>query len=413
MKVKSLLAAMMAAALSFNFVACSDDDDPISGGGSGIEGNSIVINVKEPGTFQQEFENITSRYDGSSKLNTMVVKGNLNGDDISYLGTAESRNDIHVDFEHNVYLDISEIQIVESTYEGKQYPANHLHGNFRNYIVTKLPKNIKVIDNTQFSRIVDVSNLFNEGLQEIGDNAFYSAEFENEVNISFPTSLKKIGSGAFAGTTNLQSIVIPHNIELGDGAFASSFNLKYVELNGIEVISEGCFGSMQSDLDISIPNVKQIKDEAFRKTYQNYSDLIVINVKAEDLKDLEEIGVNAFRGVKKMIDLSQASKLTKIGEGAFLDIKDKVLYLPENVIDITDAFGKYGYTEGRRFSSIHFRSQLPPSIASRNEKYISCDTLYIPKGCKDNYLKGSTTYSNGETILSNYLRINSGVVIEE
>ena len=408
MKVKSLLTAMMAAALSFNFVACSDDDDPVPGGGSGIEGNAIVINVKEPGTFQQEFENITSRYDGSSKLNTMVVKGNLNGNDIFYLGTAESRNDIHVDFEHNVYLDISEIQIVESTYNGKQYPANHLHGNFRNYIVTKFPKNIEIIDDTQFSRIVDISNLFNEGLQEIGDDAFYSAEFENEVSISFPESLKKIGSSAFAGTTNLQSIVIPHNIELGDGAFASCFDLKHVELNGIEIISEGCFRSMQSDLDISMPNVKQIKDGAFENSSSNY---IVINVKAEDLKDLEEIGAEAFRGVKKMIDLSQASKLTKIGEGAFLNIEDKVLYLPENIKDITDAFAIY--TKGKRFSSIHFRSQLPPSIASRYDTIISCDTLYIPKGCKENYLKGSTTYSNGEIILSNYLSITSGIVIEE
>ena len=410
MKAKSLLAAMMAAALSFNFVSCSDDDDPVPGGGSGADGKTIIVNVEEPGTFQEEFENITSRYDGSSKLNTMVIKGELNGDDIYYLASASRRSH---NFEYMVYLDISEIQIVESTYNGKQYPANHLYGSFNNYIVTKLPKNIEVIENTSFNRIVDVSNLFNEGLQEIGDNAFDGAEFENEVNINFPESLKKIGSRAFAGTKNLQSIVIPHSIELGDHAFASSYDLKHVELNGIEVISEGCFGSMQSDLDISMPNVKQIKDEAFRKTYQNYSGLIVINIKAEDLKDLEEIGVNAFRGVKKMIDLSQASKLTKIGEGAFLDIKDKVLYLPENVIDITDAFGKYGYTEGRRFSSIHFRSQLPPSIASRSDKYISCDTLYIPKGCKDNYLKGSTTYSNGETILSNYLRINSGVVIEE
>jgi len=112
-----------------------------------------------------------------------------------------------------------------------------------------------------------------------------------------------------------------------------------------------------------------------------------------------------------MIDLSQASKLTKIGEGAFLDIEDEILYLPENVKDITDAFATY--TNGKRFSSIHFRSQLPPSIASRYDMIISCDTLYIPKGCKENYLKGSTTYSDGEIVLSNYLRISSGIIIEE
>ena len=78
MKAKSLLAAMMAAALSFNFVSCSDDDDPIPGGGSGADGKTIIVNVEEPGAFQSEYDNIISHYDEGSELTNLVVKGQLN-----------------------------------------------------------------------------------------------------------------------------------------------------------------------------------------------------------------------------------------------------------------------------------------------------------------------------------------------
>lgn len=63
-----------------------------------------------------------------------------------------------------------------------------------------------------------------------------------------------------------------------------------------------------------MPNAKYVRDYAFR----GLSDL---EIKAEGLKNVVEIGKCAFKGIKTMPDLSLATNLTKIGEEAFSSIK--------------------------------------------------------------------------------------------
>ena len=196
MKVKSLLAAMMAVALSFNFVACSDDDDPVPGGGNGADGKTIIVNVEEPGTFQSEYDNIISHYDEGSELNNLVVKGKLNREDMENLNVARILGIYSKKWADTVYLDMSEIQIVASTYEGKSYQANHLYGgmNWTSFVVTKLPKNIEVVeDNIVWGDVLDISNLLSENLVEIGASALGSlGECMTPTEIVFPKSWRGI-----------------------------------------------------------------------------------------------------------------------------------------------------------------------------------------------------------------------------
>ncbi|OUO49411.1 hypothetical protein B5F77_14845 [Parabacteroides sp. An277] len=391
MKVKSLLAAMMAAALSFNFVACSDDDDPVPGGGNGADGKTIIINVEEPGTFQSEYDNIISHYDESSELNNLVVKGKLNREDMHNLEFARSIQGYYEKWADTIYLDMSEIQIVESTYNGESYKANHLYGGmgWTGYVISKFPKNIEVIeDNIDFGKVLDISNLLSEKLEEIGNGAFAGKDF-TPTEIVFPKSLKRIGESAFKGS-NIKKIKTQGNLNIESEAF-SNCSLEEVELNGVEIIGKNVFSYCVPENEkmvISMPDVKYIREEAFNQSYnnnkRNNSELEI-----KDIKNLIDIENDAFAGIERVeIDLSEAENLNTIGDRAFKDVVEDEIVIPENVKRIgSSAFKSLGV--------VRMRPQTPPlcgnpfTTMDNQSRYIGfyCDTLYVPKGCKSIYEK--------------------------
>lgn len=77
-----------------------------------------------------------------------------------------------------------------------------------------------------------------QSLKQIGDKAFLSSSI---TNIEFPNKLKKIGSNSFAGTSRLESIVIPQNLEeIGTYCFYCSGLKKVTILN--PNLRFSCFG---------------------------------------------------------------------------------------------------------------------------------------------------------------------------
>ena len=57
----------------------------------------------------------------------------------------------------------------------------------------------------------------NEGLEKLGENAFYSSGIES---IRLPSTLKRIEAKTFYGCKNLRSIEIPDNVEyVREGCF--------------------------------------------------------------------------------------------------------------------------------------------------------------------------------------------------
>ena len=379
---------MTAVALSFNFVACSDDDDPFSGGGSGADGKTIIVNVEEPGTFQSEYDNIISHYDEGSELNNLVVKGKFNREDMHNLEFARS---IHYEkWADTIYLDMSEIQIVASTYNGESYQANHLYRgmNWTSYVISKFPKNIEVIeDNITFGKIMDISNLLSEKLEEIGNGAFAGKDF-TPTEIVFPKSLKRIGESAFKGS-NIKKIKTQGNLNIESGAFSCS--LKEVELNGVEIIGKNVFSYCLPENEkmvISIPDVKYIREKAFNHSYNN-DKINNSELEIKDIKNLIDIENDAFAGIERVeIDLFEADNLNTIGDRAFKDVVEDEIIIPENVKRIgSSAFKSLGV--------VHMRPQTPPlcgnpfTTMDNQSRYIGfyCDTLYVPKGCKSIYEK--------------------------
>ena len=411
MKAKSLLAAMMAAALSFNFVSCSDDDDPVPGGGSGADGKTITVNVEEPGTFESEYDNIISHYDEGSELTNLVVKGQLNREDLQNLSYAHSLGIYRKKWADTVYLDISEIQIVASTYQDKSYQANHWYGdiNWSPFVFSKFPNNIEVIEDcvtASFGDVLDISNLLNENLVEIGNHAFSGmGERMTPTEIVFPKSLKRIGDGAFSSNPGIMKITTQGNIQIESGAFAYCESLEEVELNGIETINENtfirCLKGKDRKMTVSIPDVKYIKEGAF--THSGYVSESIGELEVKNIGNVIEIGEDAFANIPNLkIDLASAVNLKKIGHGAFSDFGGDEITFPENVEEIGRALME-------PIPVIHMLAKTPPTCKP-NGLPLRCDTLYVPKGCKSIYEKEA---KSGNDYEMNIRGLECNVVLEE
>ena len=99
-----------------------------------------------------------------------------------------------------------------------------------NITIDGLSYTVTSIGNAAFTQLTNIKSVkFNEGLQEIGSDAFWyciNAEFSD-----LPSTLRTIGAGAFKQCTSIKKLVIPEGCKtIGSGAFFSSGAIQRVEL---------------------------------------------------------------------------------------------------------------------------------------------------------------------------------------
>ena len=104
--------------------------------------------------------------------------------------------------------------------------------NFEIDTVTKvvLPKTIKTIEKRAFDRLRCLVEIkLNEGLESIGEHAFYGCEALESIN--FPSTLKSIGEWAFCECKLLTEIVLPEGFEeLGKFSFSGCNAVKKISI---------------------------------------------------------------------------------------------------------------------------------------------------------------------------------------
>lgn len=105
--------------------------------------------------------------------------------------------------------------------------------------------------------------VINEGITEIGDNAFISSCNLEEIDL--PTSLTRIGVLALAICPNLYAVSIPANVtDIGQLAFRDDTSLSYLILPDIDTIRMGMFIDCSALEGITIPSsVTSIENQAF------------------------------------------------------------------------------------------------------------------------------------------------------
>lgn len=185
-------------------------------------------------------------------------------------------------------------------------------------------KGLSMPDRSYFGR-----TLFSDN--EIPEYTFFNLEVETLV---LPASLKKVGAGAFA-SSHIASLVVPEGVEsLGDYAFYGCNNLKDVSLPAsIKTVGKGAFGNCRElqTIDLSSTGITEIPAQAFSGAVNLESVSLpasVVKIGREafshtKIESLDLKGINAFdayalSGMPFLKSLS-INPEARIGDGLLMD----------------------------------------------------------------------------------------------
>ena len=175
----------------------------------------------------------------------------------------------------------------------------------------------------------------------IGNGAFHGCT--TLPSITIPNSVVSIGDEAFSYCSGLSSITIPNSVtSIGDNAFSYCSGLTSVTIpNSVTSISNYCFAGCSGLVSVSIPNsVIGIGNHAFSDCDQLASVVIPSSV--------ESIGDYAFSHCLRLTSIDLGENVINIGNSAFYEcgIIGGVV-IPQSVTSIGHSafYHCYGITE--------------------------------------------------------------------
>lgn len=137
------------------------------------------------------------------------------------------------------------------------------------------------------------------------------AEKEPEVNIDLANTILSINSDAF-NSSQLVNIVIPTSVgKIGEGAFYKCTDLKAISIpNSINEIADRSFLACSGLTEVTIPDtITKIGESAFKDCVRLKSVIIPATV--------TEISKNAFKGCSSLASVVMENKSVKVGQDAF------------------------------------------------------------------------------------------------
>jgi hypothetical protein len=113
-----------------------------------------------------------------------------------------------------------------------------------------------------------VSVVINEGIEHIGNTAFY--EYNSLTSVTIPNSVKSIGNTAFSRCFGITSVTIPNSvISIGDRAFAGCTNLAAVHVSwsspNAVTLGSNVFSNIKNGAKLYVPKVSLV---AYRASFQ-------------------------------------------------------------------------------------------------------------------------------------------------
>jgi len=187
---------------------------------------------------------------------------------------------------------------------------------------------------------------FNEGLQKIGNSAFYRCNLLK--SITLPSTITIIGGYAFEGCIKLNEVVLNEGLEIIDSfafegcnsltsiklpstvtnienkAFINCWSLEEVVLNnGLTKIGQGSFYGCRSLENISIPpSVIKIGDRAFQVTRLRE---VMLN------EGLKKLGSEVFPDtLERLTHISISTRLSNVVSTCRLEVEAKI----DTIIDL-------------------------------------------------------------------------------
>jgi len=205
-------------------------------------------------------------------------------------------------------------------------------------------------------------------------------------SVQFKEGVQKIGDRAFYNCTSLESITVPSTVtEIGYNAFLRCCNLREVTLNdGLQKIRDGSFSKCTSLESTKLPStVTEICDNAFhgcsnlREVIFNYG--------------LQKVGVNAFYNCSSLENVTIPSTVTEFGNYAFQSCYNlrEVIF-----IDGLQKIGDYAF-----YNCVALERFLFPTISYRLKNIIQTSHWEEFEG-KVNEVRGVVQWESDELFVS-------------
>jgi hypothetical protein len=255
----------------------------------------------------------------------------------------------------------------------------------------KLPSSLKKIGAGAFASVFAESKLTSvelpESLEEIGENAFSTCEKLSSLKIS--SSVKKIGANAFEKCA-LETLTVPANVEeIGNYAFAYNKSLLRVDYQA-PVLSKWIFSDCTALERVTLEgSIKEIPEYAFA----NNTSLIKL-VFPETLETLEN---SAFQNCTSLKNIELPEGTTTI-RSSFRNCSGLLtVTIPSSVTFI----GNYAFTNCSKLTDVYcYAEQVPNTEYVLSEKAIMTSaTLHVPASAIDAY-SATEPWSNFGTIVA-------------
>ena len=180
-------------------------------------------------------------------------------------------------FDYELYQNSDGVNCATVTYcsstENSVAVPDNVVWNGNSYKVAK-------IDGYSFSFATPVNVSLSEGIDTIGENAFY--ECTTIENIQIPESIVNIESWAFGDCNSLSSISVPgRNVQIGEWAFCDCTALLDADLSGVVSLEANAFNDCSSLTSVTMSaDMKSIAAGAFFGCY-NLTDIYFDGTQSE------------------------------------------------------------------------------------------------------------------------------------
>ena len=170
-------------------------------------------------------------------------------------------------------------------------------------------------------------------VKKIGEAACYGHDNEGITSITFNEGLEEIGKDAFCGNTGLSVLDFPSTLKkIGDGAFNTYTQGSITRVNfneGLEEIGEAAFAGAYFKDTFTLPStVKTIKSYAFANC-----TAIEKLVLPKGLIDLQPAAFNGSTGIKTVSVDPANTAYTVVGNVVYNKAITKAVYCPSNNTD--------------------------------------------------------------------------------
>ncbi len=314
--------------------------------------------------------------------------------------------------------------------EGLEYiGASAFYGNAIESL--EIPASVDTIASSAFLLSTKLKELkLNEGLRYLGDGAFVNGEYAYNktfdlTHVTLPSTLTYIGIECFLRMP-LQEINIPANVKfIGESAFAMTDISKYTvdPANENFHVVDGILYSKDNSVLYAVPmiDVEEVKvlDGCLGV---NGGAFWGSSVKKVTLPEgIRALGYGAFLQ-SPLAEINLPNSISYIDEQCFAGTQLKSVVLPENLVYIYEATfaqcpnlttveipsGVQGidvraFIYSNNLTKVTCKGSMPPYLveASEYEEVFTSDfTLYVPKGCADNYK--ASKMGSGDEALDNY-----------